>query len=110
MSSFSLLFEDELTKREAALSLFRMIRGWNCTSILTLEQEPSISKVAVSESIEFESDSILITYFIRERFKRRRYIEILKMRGTNHAKELYEFHIDKGGIAIDRKPAQIRLS
>ena len=103
ISSFALLFEDELERREAALSLFNMIRRWNCTSILTLEEEPEDGDETESpKSLEFESDSIILLYFIKEKNKRQRYLEILKMRGTKHSKQTYKFNIDKSGIAIEK--------
>ncbi|MEK6844461.1 MAG: ATPase domain-containing protein [Nanoarchaeota archaeon] len=103
ISSFALLFEDELERREAALSLFNMIRRWNCTSILTLEEEPGNDDETESpKSLEFESDSIILLYFIKEKNKRQRYLEILKMRGTKHSKQTYKFNIEKSGIMIEK--------
>ena len=79
ISSFALLFEDELERREAALSLFNMIRRWNCTSILTLEEEPENDDETESpKSLEFESDSIILLYFIKEKNKRQRYFSAKK--------------------------------
>ena len=104
ITSFALLFEDELERREAALSLFNMIKRWNCTSILTLEEEPEDGEKEESpKSLEFESDSIILLYFIKEKNKRQRYLEILKMRGTKHSKQTYEFSIEKSGITIKKR-------
>ena len=106
ITSFALLFENELSRREAALSLFNMINKWSCTSILTLEEEPLRSgSAASSKPLEFESDSIILLYFIRGKRKRRRYLEILKMRGTNHSQDVYEFHIDKSGVTFEKEPS-----
>lgn len=102
ITSFALLFEDELQRREAALGLFNMIRKWSCTSLLTLEEEP-LETGTVSKSLEFESDSIIILYFIREKEQRKRYLEILKMRGTEHSRKIYNFSIGKNGIVIGKE-------
>ena len=75
LTSFALLFEKELEKREAALMLFNMIGGWNCTSLLTLEEDPLGSKELTAKTIEFESDSITLIYFIQQKGERRRYFE-----------------------------------
>ncbi|MCH7568383.1 MAG: hypothetical protein IIA87_03095 [Nanoarchaeota archaeon] len=109
ITSFALLFEDELEKREAALSLFNMISKWNCTSMLTLEGKPLRDEKMVSRTLEFESDSITLLYFIRHKNERHRYLEILKMRGTKHSKKIYRFHIDKSGMSIDKKPCTLPL-
>lgn len=103
MTSFTLLFEDELEKREASLDLFNMIKKWNCTSLITFEGTPE-GEHKVYRALEFESDSIILMQFIRKIVSRERYIEILKMRGTNHSKGLYRFSITKKGIELSTNP------
>jgi len=99
ITSFALLFEHELEKREAALSLFSLIKKWNCTSLLTLQEDP-MQRDGASTSIEFEADSIILLYFVRLGMRRHRFIEILKMRGTDHSKEIHPFVIGKHGIEV----------
>ncbi len=106
ITSFALLFEDELSKREAALSLFGLIRDWSCTALLTLEEEPLHTGGVSSSTLEFESDSIIVLYYIRGKEKRERYLEIVKMRGTKHSKNIYQFEIKKGGIFIKKEPVK----
>ena len=106
ITSFTLLFDDDLTKRQAALSLFNILRKWSCTSLLTVQEYPDIKKEREASPIEFEADSIILLYFIRVNKERLRYIEVLKMRGTNHSKDLYQFHIT-GGLRIIKKAKKI---
>jgi len=108
ITSFALLFDKELEKRKAALSLFNMISKWNITSLLTLEGKPSEEDRATSKTLEFESDSIILLYYLRKGSERQRHIEIIKMRGTKHSKKTYRFHIDKKGINIHTKAVSIR--
>lgn len=103
ITSFALLFEDELARREAALSLFTMIKDWDCTSLLTLEEDP-FDGGATSRAIEFEVDSIIAIYFMRQKGKRERFLEVLKMRGTDHSKRIYPFKVGKGGVVISKNP------
>lgn len=103
VSSFALLFKEELERREAALSLFDIIRKWDCTSLLTLQEEPNDRKEGSTTSLEFEADSIILLYFVRYNNKRQRFIEVLKMRGTKHSTEIHFFDIDKNGIKIGSK-------
>lgn len=103
ITSFELLFEEEIQKREAGLALFDMLRRWNCTSLLTYEGEPAEEKKASSRAMEFESDSIILLYFIRKKKERERYIEILKMRGTKHSRKIYPMSIEKIGIEIGKE-------
>jgi circadian clock protein KaiC len=107
ITSFELLFQDEFEKREAALALFNMINSWGCTSLLTLEEENTEGIKTASRALEFESDSIILLYFIMKDGQRERFIEVLKMRGTEHSNKLYRFEMGKNGIIIEKRPARI---
>lgn len=96
ITSFSLLFDDELSKRQAALALFDIIRKWSCTSMITLQEEPRGRTDGTSSSLEFESDSIILLYFVRVKNERKRFVEVLKMRGTKHSTSVFPFEIRKG--------------
>ncbi|MBU2497250.1 MAG: AAA family ATPase [Nanoarchaeota archaeon] len=111
ITSFALLFESELEKREAALALFELLRKWKVTSILTLEHEPSMKKgsVRISTPLEFEVDGIVILYFLRTNNERIREFEILKMRGTEHSRGVFRFEIGKKGIKIKGKSKYIKI-
>ena len=113
ITSFALLFKDELSKRQAALSLFNMIKGWQCTSLLTLEEESTAADASkgTPKTLEFEVDSLTFLYFVRKKFrsKRERYVEVIKMRGTKHAREIYQFHIKEHGIVVEKKSASTAL-
>jgi len=102
LTSFGLLFENDLEKRKSAIELFNMLRKWDCTSVLTYERDPLKDPKTTSRVLEFESDSIIILYFVRDRKSRGRFLEILKMRGTNHSKQIWPFEIEKGGIAVKK--------
>lgn len=106
ITSFGLLFDDELEKREAALSLFNMISEWNCVSLLTFEGVQSEEEKIASKTMEFESDSIILIHYARDKGKRERFLEILKMRGTIHSNQIYKFQITKNGIVVDKKPCK----
>jgi circadian clock protein KaiC len=113
ITSFTLLFESELSKREAALSLFDIIKRWKCTVLLTMEKELSKEElISGSESaMEFEVDSVILIFYLRLDGPRKRLIEILKMRGTKHSREIFPFEIGKGGINISKKPERhLKLS
>jgi len=104
VTSFELLFEQDIEKREAALELFNMLRKWGCTALLTYEEEPAGGNKLSSHTLEFEVDSIILLYFVRGKKERNRYIEILKMRGTKHSRNVYPLSIEKSGVVIGKKP------
>src|SRR3989344_3315787 len=103
VTSFALLFDDELSKREASLSLFNLINSWNCTSLLTYEEETLESGLApASKALQFESDSIINIYFLRNKEVRERYLEVLKMRGTDHSRGIHELKVTNKGIYVNK--------
>lgn len=104
ITSFELLFEEDIKKREAALELFNMLSKWNCTVLLTYEENPVWDKKVSSGTLEFEADSIILLYFVRTGKERKRYVEVLKMRGTKHSLEVYPFTIEKQGIVVSKIP------
>ncbi|MBU2638017.1 MAG: hypothetical protein KJ955_03525 [Nanoarchaeota archaeon] len=99
VSSFSLLYKEELAKKEAALALFEMIDKWGCTAVLTA-QDTSFNSTEVSSALEFEVDSIILLYHDKKNGVRIRGLEILKMRGTKTPNVTYSINLDKNGISV----------
>lgn len=100
ITSFALLYEDELTKKEASLSLFELIDKWNCTGILTSQDEARDGRT-VSAALEFEVDGIIILYHIKKKGIRTRALEVLKMRGTKIPEKTIALDIGNKGIKIN---------
>jgi len=103
ITSFELLFDSDIEKREASISLFNLLRKWNCTSLLTYEGNPFKANTS-SGSVSFESDSITLLYFLRGKKQRERFVEVLKMRGTKHSRYVYPVTVGDRGIEIGTKP------
>lgn len=99
VTSFALLYEDELTKKEAALSLFELIEKWDCTGLLT-SQDTRAEDMTISAALEFEVDSIFLLYHFKRKGMRQRAMEILKMRGTKIPEKTFAIDITKAGIAV----------
>lgn len=97
VSSFALLYEDELTKKEASLALFELISKWDCTAMLT-SQDLSPEEDTVSAALEFEVDSVIFLYHIKRKGIRHRSMEILKMRGTKIPEKTFAFSMTNKGI------------
>jgi KaiC/GvpD/RAD55 family RecA-like ATPase len=102
ITTFTLLYEDEFDKREASRNLFDILKKWHLTSIITLQEDTQIGEEEPS-SIEFGADSTIIIYFIRKGQERERYLEISKMRGTNHSTKIHKLELTKSGFKITRK-------
>lgn len=99
ITSFTLLYQDPLTKKEASLALFELINKWNCTALLTA-QNISADQDEISAALEFEVDSIIILYHIKSKGIRKRALEILKMRGTKIPEKTIKLEITNKGIKV----------
>jgi len=99
VTSFALLYKEELAKKEAALALFEMIDKWGCTAVLT-SQDTSLRGIELSTALEFEVDSITILYHKKVKGIRARGLEVLKMRGTKIPNVTYGLRIEKSGLAV----------
>lgn len=102
ITSFVLLYQDELTRKEASLALFELIADWNCTAVLAA-QDTTVSDVTISAALEFEVDSIILLYHVKKKGVRKRGLEILKMRGTKIPEKTFPLNISNKGISINPK-------
>jgi len=83
--------------------LFRLtarLKQANVTTVMTTERTEEYGPIARYGVEEFVSDNVVILRNILEGEKRRRTIEILKLRGTTHMKGEYPFTITNEGINI----------
>jgi circadian clock protein KaiC len=100
ITSFTLLYQDELTKKEAALALFELMSKWNCTALLTSQV---FDEEGLSEGLGFEVDSIILLYHVKKGGKRKRGIELLKMRGTPTPEKIFPVKISKRGLEVNTR-------
>ncbi|PIZ51242.1 hypothetical protein COY27_04440 [Candidatus Woesearchaeota archaeon CG_4_10_14_0_2_um_filter_33_13] len=109
VTSFSLLYQDELAKKEAGLALFGLINKWGCTAVLT-SQATEIEDQLRGASLQFEADCIILLYHFKQKGERRRAIEILKMRGTNHTNKTMAIEIisQKGLVVFPNKVIDLK--
>lgn len=98
ITSFSLLFDDGQSKRKAILGLFDILRKWKSTVLLTVQYDPTDKDDDRITHLEFEADSLTLLYYLTSGGTRQRFVEVVKMRGTNHSKEVHAFKIDRGII------------
>lgn len=83
--------------------LFRLtarLKQTNVTTVMTTERTDEYGPIARFGVEEFVSDNVVVLRNILEGEKRRRTIEILKLRGTTHMKGEYPFTITNDGINI----------
>lgn len=99
ITAFTLLHDDELSKREAILTLFRAVKKWDCTTLVV--GQPEIlgnDEHHPFNILEFECDGVIRLYHNIEHNIRQRNLEIYKMRGTKHAERMFTIEINENGI------------
>jgi len=105
ITTFVMLFDNDVEMREKSLALFSLLRSWTCTSLLIYERDPLIDKRQSSRILEFEADSLIFLYFLRIKRKRERFLEVYKMRGTHHSTDIFSYNIcGKKGIDVAPRP------
>ena len=86
--------------RREIFRLVARLKQVGVTTIMTTEREQEYGPVARFGVEEFVSDNVAILRNVLEGERRRRTIEILKLRGTTHMKGEYPFTITNDGINI----------
>ncbi|HKJ87262.1 MAG TPA: ATPase domain-containing protein, partial [Gammaproteobacteria bacterium] len=79
-------FNDRLLVRRALGTLMAAVRRLGVTTLVTAERTEEYGPVARFDVEEFVADSVILLRNLLDGDKRRRTIEILKMRGTSHQK------------------------
>ena len=111
VTAFVMLFSSNTEVREKTLSLFSLLRSWKCTSLIVYERDPLIDKKKSSRILEFEADSVMFLYFVRPKKERERFLEIYKMRGTNHSTNIFSYDIRKNkGVVVSPRPYSGKLN
>ncbi len=83
--------------RQFLYNLSSRLKNWQCISLLTGESkqdEPYPLEVA------YTTDGVIILHFIEEEDSRRRYIEVLKMRGTNNDTGKHAMDFTSSGLSV----------
>ncbi|MEB3281086.1 MAG: circadian clock protein KaiC [Lyngbya sp.] len=86
--------------RREIFRLVARLKQVGATTVMTTEREEEYGPVARFGVEEFVSDNVMIVRNALEGERRRRTIEILKLRGTTHMKGEYPFTITNNGISI----------
>lgn len=86
-------FSDAATVRRELLRITASLRELGVTSVLTVERTDEYGEIARFGVEEFVADNVIILRNALDAEKRRRTLEVLKFRGTTHAKGEYPFSV-----------------
>ncbi len=103
-------FDDSATVRSQLFRIASGIRHMGVTAVMTAERTQEYGEIARYGVEEFVADNVIILRNVLEGEKRRRTIEILKFRGTEHQKGEYPFTImpNAGVIAIPLSAIELK--
>jgi circadian clock protein KaiC len=94
-------FNDATIMRRELFRITAALKKMGVTSVITAEREDEYGSIARYGLEEFVTDNVIILRNVLEVEKRRRTVEILKFRGTDHQKGEYPFTIQTNeGIVI----------
>src|SRR5215213_8699203 len=103
-------FSDQSIVRRELFRIASALKGMGVTAILTAERVDDYGPVARFGVEEFIADNVMVLRNVLEGEARRRTIEILKFRGTDHQKGEFPFTIvpDGGLIVIPLSAIQLK--
>jgi circadian clock protein KaiC len=103
-------FSDHSTIRRELFRISAALKQMNVTSIMTAERLEEYGAIARYGVEEFIADNVMVLRNVLDGEVRRRTIEILKFRGTDHSKGEFPFAIVAGGglIVIPLSAIQLR--
>jgi len=93
-------YEAASVVRREIFRLVARLKQVGVTTLMTTERVEEYGPVARFGVEEFVSDNVMIARNVLEGERRRRTLEILKLRGTTHMKGEYPFTITDNGVSI----------
>ncbi len=96
ITAFLLLYDSEVSQREALLNLVDKLEHWKLTVLMTSEMQEGRARF----NIDYLVDGIIRLYYKKVGKERVRTLEILKMRGTSHDKRELVYRIEANGIIL----------
>lgn len=95
-----LSFASDLEYRQTLFEFLSLLRNLDVTSVTTLEANTSKKEELRYDIEHFVMDGILNLYNLEREDRRIRAMEILKMRGTDHSRDLVPFKVTPSGIKV----------
>ncbi|HUE95572.1 MAG TPA: circadian clock protein KaiC [Longimicrobiaceae bacterium] len=103
-------FQDQALVRRELFRIAFALKEMGMTAIMTAERTDDFGAIARFGVEEFIADNVMVLRNVLEEERRRRTVEILKFRGTNHQKGQFPFTISpaEGIVVIPISSIQLR--
>ncbi|MFA6530355.1 MAG: ATPase domain-containing protein [Candidatus Micrarchaeia archaeon] len=93
-------FVKEIEYRQTLFEFFSLLRNMDCTMVTPLEATTSKKEEIIYDAEHFVMDGIINLYNLDRGDRRIRALEIFKMRGTDHSRELVPFKVTPSGVKV----------
>lgn len=95
-----MLFKNEIEYRQTLFEFLSLLRNLDCTTLTTVEATTARKEAMVYDIEHFVMDGIINLYNLDREERRIRALEIMKMRGTDHSRDLVPFKVTPSGIKV----------
>jgi KaiC/GvpD/RAD55 family RecA-like ATPase len=95
-----LSFKSEIEYRQTLFEFLSLLRNLDCTTLTTVEAKTASRELLEYDIEHFVMDGIMNIYNIGREDRRIRSLEIFKMRGTSHSRDLVPFKVTPSGIKV----------
>ena len=96
----TMMFREEHEKRGILFSLSSAVKMAGVTSIFTGEVNPANHLISRDGLLEYVVDGVISLDLMKEEYKLRLVLQILKMRMTSHSRDVHPFYIKENGIEV----------
>jgi circadian clock protein KaiC len=103
ISQFTRLTQDPVELRGLEYSFINALKRHGLTSVLTCESPVLLGEAAEDSQISFVADSYLLLRYVEIESAIRKALLVLKMRGSDHAKDIRQYDITKTGFEVQAK-------
>jgi circadian clock protein KaiC len=93
-------FLDQASVRRELYRIAAALKRMGVTAVITSERSDDHGPISPQGVEEFVTDNVIVLRNLLEDEKRRRTIEILKLRGTSHEKGEYPFSVSNKGMVV----------
>lgn len=103
LSHFERITDDPVELRAIQYTLINALKREGLTSVLTKETPALLGEVPTEESVAFVVDSYLMLRYVEIESTIQKALLVLKLRGSNHDKDIRRFKIGPNGIEVQTK-------
>lgn len=103
ITHFSRLTQDPIELRSLEFSFINALKRQGLTSVFTRESSVLLGESSENTDIGFVVDSYLMLRYVEIESTMRKALLVLKMRGSDHAKDIRQYDITEQGLEVQSK-------